>query len=121
MIKIKEWFDRNFKYWDIPFPQEFLERRIKGVIRHRGWCISYIFGKNKKGEYLEFYASHRMTNDRHLRIYESGKVQGLATTGGGEFLFYGKNPTEKKILLVQKKAEQREKRVAAILCRRGLR
>lgn len=28
-------------------------------------------------EYLDFYATHRMTDDRHHRIYENGEVEDL--------------------------------------------
>ena len=31
----------------------------------------------EKGEYLDYYSAHRMTNDRHVRIYEDGQIEGL--------------------------------------------
>ena len=36
-----------------------------------------MFGENGRGNYLEFYATHRMTNDRHVRIYSTGETEYL--------------------------------------------
>ena len=120
MKNVKEIFDRSFKTWDIQLPQEDLNKCNSGAICSRGWRIQYIFGKNKTGEYLEYYASHRMTNDRHTRIYSSGRAISLITTGGGEFLIFPKNATAKDIELVRKKDAQRARRVSAVLKRKRL-
>lgn len=42
-----------------------------------GWAIWYLFGSDEKGDYLEYDASHRITNDRHIRIYSDGLCEGL--------------------------------------------
>jgi hypothetical protein len=36
-----------------------------------------VFGSDAEGPYLEFYATHRMTNDSRVRIYSSGETKGL--------------------------------------------
>jgi hypothetical protein len=41
------------------------------------WSVRWVFGSTNGEEYLEFYARHRMTNDRHVRIYVSGSVEDL--------------------------------------------
>jgi len=34
-------------------------------------------GKGRGAEYLDYYASHRMTNDRHIRLREDGSEEHL--------------------------------------------
>ena len=70
-------FNEMFSYWDIELPAESVANRQRGKILQQGWVIWYLFGCNKKGEFLDYYASHRMTNDRHERIYENGNIEGL--------------------------------------------
>jgi ribonuclease HII len=36
-----------------------------------------VFGNDAEGPYLEFYATHRMTNDRRVRIHSSGEAKDL--------------------------------------------
>ena len=38
-----------------------------------GWAISYVFGE----DYLDYYAEHRMTNPRHVRIHAEGLCESL--------------------------------------------
>ncbi len=71
MNEIKSQFDSAFSTWEISLPVEALATRSGGKIVKSGWAIWYLFGS--EGEYLDYYASHRMTDDRHVRIYESGE------------------------------------------------
>lgn len=80
MKRIKEIFARSYRHWAIAFPEEDLEGRLEGEIMKAGWMILYKFGRDDEGEYLWVFAAHRMTNDRHYRIHESGKVTTLPTT-----------------------------------------
>ena len=48
-----------------------------GVVVGQGWHIRYIFGSDEEGKYLDFLGSHRMTNQRHIRLRASGEVEGL--------------------------------------------
>jgi hypothetical protein len=68
-------FAKRFANWSITLPLDDIARRRAGQIRDHGWSIRYIFGSDERGEYLEYYAIHRMTNDRRLRIYASGEVE----------------------------------------------
>lgn len=77
MKRIKEIFDSEYQHWAITFPEEDLEERLEGEIMKAGWIILYRFGSDDEGEYLWVFAAHRMTNDRHYRIHESGKVTSL--------------------------------------------
>ena len=50
-----------------------------GVVRSledvgSGWDINYKLVKHEDKLFLDFYASHRMTNSRHHRILENGEV-----------------------------------------------
>lgn len=48
-----------------------------GELQGHGWLIQYAFGCDEHGDYLDVYASHRMTNDRHVRLRPSGSVDQL--------------------------------------------
>jgi hypothetical protein len=73
MNKIKEVFDETFSDWDIKLPEE----KENGFIQKQGWLIQYCYGKEEEKEFLDYYASHRMTNDCHKRIYEDGSTMDL--------------------------------------------
>jgi len=70
-------FADYFANWGIRLPEGAVDQQEAGILRKAGWTIRYIFGSDARGSYLEFYASHRMTNDRRLRLYASGESQGL--------------------------------------------
>ena len=79
MRKIEERFGRTFAPWDIALPPEDAKERRRGKIVASGWAIWYLFGSDDRGGYLEYYASHRMTDDRHVRVREDGSVEHLPT------------------------------------------
>jgi hypothetical protein len=74
---IKLCFARIFATWGITLPDEDVAARRRGTIIHQGWTIDYVFGSNADGEHVDYYAHHRMTNDRHARIHEDGRVTSL--------------------------------------------
>ncbi len=75
MRRIEEEFRQSFKVWRIELPCEAVRLRRRGKIVEAGWTIWYLFGSDESGEYLDYYSSHRMTNDSHVRIYEDGRVE----------------------------------------------
>jgi hypothetical protein len=75
--KIKLVFAEEFAMSDIYLAEDDVVNRRRGKIDKGGWEISYLFGSDEKGEYLDYYASHRMTNDRHVRIYADGRREDL--------------------------------------------
>lgn len=77
MELIKDTFDSHFAHWEITLSEEDVVNRHSGYIQKAGWLIQYCFGKDEQGAYLDYYAAHRMTNDRHVRIYESGQAVDL--------------------------------------------
>ena len=70
-------FARYFSHWEIELPLEAVIQRQRGKLFQAGWSVRWLFGVDGRGEYLDFYAVHRMTNDRHLRIHENGEVMAL--------------------------------------------
>lgn len=75
--RIGEVFNHTFAHWQISLPAGSIEAHQRGEIRGAGWTIRYLFGEDENGEYLDYYASHRMTNDRHVRIYANGSIEHL--------------------------------------------
>lgn len=70
-------FNRCFETLEIELPKEVAENQQRGKIVKRGWTIWYLFGRDEVGDYLDYYASHRMTNDRHVRLYADGSSKAL--------------------------------------------
>ena len=79
---IKSEFAKHFSTWNIVLPEEAVANRRRGKICEEGWAIWYLFGSDEIGEYLDYYAAHRMTNDDHVRIYEDGQCLGLPAIPG---------------------------------------
>ncbi len=85
MKNIEESFNDNFSHWGIRLPANAVEQRKGGKIVQAGWAIWYLFGRDDQGDYLDYYASHRMTNDRHVRLYASGICESLPAVQGLRF------------------------------------
>jgi hypothetical protein len=75
--RIESIFATYFESWHIRLPEGAVEERARGTIQQEGWTIRYVFGEEDRERYLEFYAVHRMTNDRRHRIYDSGRMESL--------------------------------------------
>ncbi len=97
MTNMETRFNEQFGHWNIPLPPDDIANRRRGKIIHAGWVIYYLFGADpQKGEYLDYFAAHRMTNDRHVRIYENGATEGLPTLEW--YRLSSKDPEEEKRL-----------------------
>jgi len=72
----KKAFD-DFRLWDIRIPRTNLKYREGGFIHKNGWLLQFCFGEKDGKEYMDIYCDHRMTNDRHFRIYEDGTNENL--------------------------------------------
>lgn len=72
-------FRRDFGHWGIVLPPDAVKGRRRGKILAAGWAIWYLFESDERGEYLDYYACHRMTGDRHVRIREDGSEEDLPT------------------------------------------
>ena len=82
MKKIELRFNDRFSHWGICLPPDDLEQRRRGKIIRAGWAIWYLFGSDEKGEYLDYYAAHRITDDTHIRIYDNGLTAPLPAIRG---------------------------------------
>ena len=70
-------FAECFAAWGIGLPEEDVVSRRRGSIAAVGWSISYLFGSDANGEFLDYYSHHRMTSDSHVRLYADGSEAGL--------------------------------------------
>jgi hypothetical protein len=77
MVKLADAFRKQFSHWGISLPELDVRNRSPGVIHQGGWTIRYHFGVEDGREYLEYFAGHRMTNDRLVRICEDGSSETL--------------------------------------------
>jgi hypothetical protein len=77
MKNLAKRFNDVFSPWDIRLPEEDVTNRRRGKIVEAGWTIWYLFSSDARGEYLDYYASHRMTTDRHVRVYANGDEEHL--------------------------------------------
>jgi hypothetical protein len=116
MKKIEQHFNERFSTWEITLPPDDIENRRRGKIVKAGWAIWYLFGSDDKGEYLDYYASHRMTNDRHVRIHADGHCEGLPEIQ--EFRICSEDPQEDARLDAEYYAENQ--RIAKMLEEKGL-
>jgi len=75
MQDVKNVFNARFHKWGIHLPEEDLHQRKRGRIQKNGWRINYHFNSSDGKEYIEYFSSHRMTNDTLTRIYEDGEIE----------------------------------------------
>jgi hypothetical protein len=108
-------FNETFAHLGIALPAEAAARRERGKIAERGWAIWYPFGEGEEGAYLDYYASHRMTNDRHQRIRADGRLEALPTIA--DLRLCANDPVEDARLEAEFRARDRE--VAEMLKAKG--
>lgn len=92
MHEIEVRFNAVFAIWGIRLPSDAFTKRKRGKIIQAGWTIWYLFGLDENGEYLDYYASHRMTEDDHVRIHFNGRSELLPTIC--TFRLVSQNPEE---------------------------
>ncbi len=109
MNRIAEVFNQTFAHWQITLPADSIKSRQRGEIRAEGWTIRYLFGEDENGEYLDYYASHRMTNDRHVRIYASGSVEQLEAIQ--EFMIFPAGSTKEQEKDIERKYFEENQRI----------
>ena len=114
MKLIAETFN-SFDHWGIVLPEEDMQNRSGGYIQNAGWLIQYCFGNDDHGEYLDYYAAHRMTDDEHVRIYEDGQVKNLPALRSMRLV--SKDPVEDKRL--EDEYYQENQQIAKMLAEKG--
>ena len=116
MKEIESAFNARFAHWGITLPPEDIAQRRRGKIVKAGWAIWYLFGSDEKGEYLDYYASHRMTNDRHVRIWEDGQQRAMESYW--QMLVYDADvPGDKE--RAEDEYREHNRRVSEVLKRKG--
>ena len=115
MKSIADTFNKRFAHWKIKLPEEDLKNGKSGYIQQAGWLIQYCFEEDKNGEYMDYYAAHRMTDDSHLRIYADGREKALPTLNGR--VLCSEDPVEAKRLEEEHDARNRE--VVEMLVEKG--
>jgi len=96
-------------------PEEDLKSKNSGFIQDSGWLIQYCFGKDENGDFLDYYAAHRMTDDSHLRIYANGTKKHLPALSS--IVLISKDPVENKRLRDEHDKQNRE--VVELLAKKG--
>lgn len=72
---VKQVFEQKYAAWNLILPLEQLQVPSLGTISNHGWTIHFRCVIDH-GEYcLEYFASHRMTNDTLNRIYTDGREE----------------------------------------------
>lgn len=81
---IQKIFAEFFSYFGHTLPEENVRLRQRGQIGGEddgdygyGDVVQYLFGRNERGEYLDFYCRHRHAGDQHWRIFEDGGTEQL--------------------------------------------
>ncbi len=77
--KIEAKFNEFFTTWGLRLPPEAISHRQRGRILQAGWVVWYLFDADDQGEYLDFYATHRMGGDHHRRLRANGGRECLPT------------------------------------------
>ena len=114
-MKTESCFNSIFSNWGISLPRDDHHNHRRGKLVKSGWVIYYLFGKDDTGEYLDYYALHRMTDDSHARIYANGHCESLPALLS--FRLCSENPEEDTQLESEFYAEN--KRIAIMLKEKG--
>jgi hypothetical protein len=108
-------FKNYFLKWEIAIPPTSVVFGGAGKLYQKGWSIRYLISRDLDGPYLDFYACHRMTNDRHVRLRDNKKPEYF------EAYFDLRNtsdePNEDKRLLAE--YHEKNRRIAEILASKG--
>lgn len=116
---LRDLFNAYFQNWKITLPElDDLVEDEAGKITFSGWWITYRFGRDEKGRWLEFYAQHRMTNDRHIRFHSDGSEEILPSLD--EPVFIPDNATPEEEELISQNARDRYNRLYRELKENGM-
>ncbi len=117
--RIAEIFARYFQNWQITLPADHGTTRQRGAIQQAGWMIQYMFGHDEHGDYLDYYAQHRMTNAVHERIYANGDVQYLPAEH--EFMVFHNNATPEQKQQIEQEYYAYNRAIGEMLRDKGFR
>jgi hypothetical protein len=115
MDLIERAFEERFAHWKLKLPRANVRTRQRGEIRKAGWVVQFLFGRDERGEYLDYYASHRMADDSHERLYADGSQVSLPVIISG---FWGSDDPVEHAKLKAAYFEENA-RIAAELAEKG--
>ena len=77
--QLRQRFNCAFADWGIELPADAVSLGLVCLIVQRGWTIwtRFDIATEDDRECLDYYAMHRMTNDRHGRLYADGEGEYL--------------------------------------------
>jgi hypothetical protein len=58
-------------------PSDAVRARSAGTLNEEGWLVHWVWGTRGRQEYLEYYATHRMVGDVHVRLWADGHEERL--------------------------------------------
>ena len=116
MTEIERLFAEQFRPWGLVLPEGATERGEPGDTEGAGWSVRYVWGDDDRGRYLDYVADHRMTNQRHVRLRETGETESLPAVHDG----YVSDGTEADRRRAEAEYVARNRRVYAALRRKGL-
>ncbi len=99
-------FAERFATWGIRLPMPALVARKPGHIYSEGWFIWYRFGLDQWGEFLDYYANHRMSGESHVRIRDDGREEYLLTMSN--LMPTSSDPAEAERMKIEYYARNRE-------------
>jgi hypothetical protein len=77
IAQIQAAFKEYFDEFDLELPKTLKE---KGTIQQGGWSITYVLTREGDDQpALDFFAEHRLTNPRLIRIHPDGRVEEVAS------------------------------------------
>ena len=93
--KLRQRFNSVFANWKIELPVDAMSPGVVWQIVQCGWTIWTCFeiGADHGREHMDNYALHRMTNDRHVRLYADGDEEGLPAMAEGYVIPQGATET----------------------------
>ncbi len=71
-------FVRALVAFNAALPEDAVLERREGRLELGTGLALYRWGKDDVGEFVEAWVHHRMTNARHIRVYETGRVVDVA-------------------------------------------
>ena len=92
--QLRQRFNHDFEHWGIELPVDAMSPGSVCLIVQRGWTIwtRFDIAAVDERERLDYYAMHRMTNDRHVRLYADGEEEILPALEE----FYAQGDTEEE-------------------------
>jgi hypothetical protein len=115
MEKALSTFQQRLSYAGLRIPEEDIAARRGGKLLRGSTVVWYLFGKDERGEYLDYYAADRFSSDAHRRLYADGSEESLPAIR--EFRPWSDDPEVDQRLKAEYVAENRK--VVELLAAKG--